>query len=102
MAVTDDDFVADGGWLRAIASVFTPRVSCVTRLIMPLAIDTPTQAFFEQFPGFDEWLERRSFNSLTIRTTRSFRTAAGTFWSGGSGANTTPRESVTLRLGGLT
>jgi O-antigen biosynthesis protein len=95
---TDDDVVVDGAWVRAIASAFTPGVSCVTGLIMPLAIDTPIQALFEQFAGFGKGLEHRSFQMADNHDDPLFPYAAGTF---GSGANTALRRSVALRLGGF-
>jgi O-antigen biosynthesis protein len=98
VAFTDDDIVVDGGWLRAIASAFTSEVSCVTGLIMPLVIDTPTQALFEQFAGFGKGFERRSFQMADNHDDPLFPYAAGSF---GSGANTALRRSVALRLGGF-
>jgi GT2 family glycosyltransferase len=98
VAFTDDDTVVDGGWLRAIASAFTAEVSCVTGLILPLAIDTPTQALFEQFAGFGKGLESRSFQLTAKNEDPLFPYAAGTF---GSGANTALRKSVALRLDGF-
>jgi O-antigen biosynthesis protein len=98
VAFADDDTVVDNGWLRAIASAFTAEVSCVTGLILPLAIDTPMQALFEQFAGFGKGLEYRSFQLTDRRDDPLFPYAAGMF---GSGANTAVRKSVALRLGGF-
>jgi len=98
VAFADDDTVVDGGWLRAISSAFTAEVSCVTGLILPLAIDTPTQALFEQFAGFGKGLEYRSFQLTDKDEDPLFPYAAGTF---GSGANTAVRKSVALRVHGF-
>ncbi len=98
VAFTDDDVVVDGGWLHAIAGAFTSDVSCVTGLIMPLAIGTPTQALFERFAGFNKGFERRSFALAHNADDPLFPYAAGTV---GSGANTAVRKSVALRLGGF-
>lgn len=98
VAFTDDDSVADGGWLGAVADAFTPEVSCVTGLIMPLTIDTPTQALFERFAGLGKGLERRSFRLAGHAGDRLFPYAAGAF---GSGANTAMRTSTAARLGGF-
>jgi GT2 family glycosyltransferase len=98
VAFADDDTVVDRDWLRAIAGAFTAEVSCVTGLILPLAIDTPTQALFEQFAGFGKGLKQRSFQLADDQEDPLFPYAAGTF---GSGANTALRKSVALRLDGF-
>ncbi|HSS05100.1 MAG TPA: glycosyltransferase [Solirubrobacterales bacterium] len=98
VAFADDDTVVDSGWLHAIAVAFTPEVSCVTGLILPLTIDTPEQALFEQFAGFGKGLEDRSFLLDDNHNDPLFPYAAGTF---GSGANTALRKSVALKLGGF-
>ncbi len=98
VAFTDDDVVVDAGWLQAIALSFTPGVSCVTGLIMPVAIDTPIQALFEQFAGFGKGFECRSFRYADIHNDPLFPYAAGMF---GSGANTALLRSVALGLGGF-
>ncbi len=98
VAFADDDTVVDRGWLRAIANAFASEVSCVTGLILPLAIDTPTQAIFEQFAGFGKGLQHRCFQLSDKLDDPLFPYAAGTF---GSGANTAMRKSVAMRLGGF-
>ncbi len=95
---TDEDIVADEAWLRATARAFHSGAACVTGLILPLEIETPAQALFEQFAGLGKGLERRSFRLGGNGRDRLFPYAAGAF---GSGANTALRKSVALRLGGF-
>ncbi|HEX4223713.1 MAG TPA: glycosyltransferase, partial [Pseudonocardiaceae bacterium] len=48
IAFTDDDAVVDAHWLTAIAAELAdPDVDCVTGLVLPLALDTPAQRYFE-------------------------------------------------------
>lgn len=98
VAFTDDDVVVDSGWLDAIATAFHSGASCVTGLIMPLTLETATQALFEQFAGFGKGLQQRSFQMADSCEDPLFPYAAGTF---GSGANTALRRSVALGLGGF-
>lgn len=53
VAYIDDDEVADPYWLAEIARGFRarPSVAGVTGLILPAALDTPAQHWFEQFGG---------------------------------------------------
>ena len=64
VAFTDDDVVVDQHWLAALthALVANPDVDCVTGLVMPAALDTPVQLWFEQFGGFNRGYERRVFD----------------------------------------
>ena len=50
IAFTDDDVVADRGWLRALGSRFAsePDVDAVSGLVVPLELETPAQVLFEQ------------------------------------------------------
>jgi GT2 family glycosyltransferase len=98
VAFTDDDIVVDRDWLGALAGAFTQGVGCVTGLLLPLSLDTPEQALFEQFAGFGKGLEPRRYQLSTGAGDPLFPYAAGMF---GSGANTAVRRSVALRLGGF-
>ncbi len=87
VALTDDDVVADSGWLEALASGFgaASRVGCVTGCIRPLELSSPAQLLHERFAGYDKGRERAVFGiGDEPSTDRLFPFAAGSF---GSGAN---------------
>jgi glycosyltransferase involved in cell wall biosynthesis len=50
VAFTDDDALADTGWLRALASrlVAEPDVDCATGLVLPAQLETDEQLWFER------------------------------------------------------
>jgi len=64
VAFTDDDVVVDQHWLDALTGALAanPDVDCVTGLVMPIALDTPVQLWFEQFGGFNRGYEQRVFD----------------------------------------
>src|SRR5829696_2051925 len=64
VAFTDDDVVVDRHWIAALthALVANPDVDCVTGLVMPVALDTPVQLWFEQFGGFNRGHDQRVFD----------------------------------------
>ena len=64
IAFTDDDIVVDRHWLAALthALATNPDVHCVTGLVIPAALDTPAQQWFERFGGFNRGYERRVFD----------------------------------------
>jgi glycosyltransferase involved in cell wall biosynthesis len=49
VAFTDDDVIADPGWLRGLVRGFTraARVGCVTGSVPPAQLDTEAQAYFD-------------------------------------------------------
>jgi GT2 family glycosyltransferase len=53
VAFLDDDEVPDPYWLCELVRGFraAPGVGCVSGMILPLCIDTPAQAWFEQYGG---------------------------------------------------
>jgi cellulose synthase/poly-beta-1,6-N-acetylglucosamine synthase-like glycosyltransferase len=59
VAFTDDDVQVDPGWLRELVLEFLAdeRVACVTGLILPMQLETPSQAWIEQFGGFGKGFE---------------------------------------------
>ena len=61
IAFTDDDAAADPDWVRNLVHPFDedPAVACTTGLVLPAAISTPAQAWFEEFGAFDKGFERR-------------------------------------------
>ena len=101
VAFTDDDIVADPGWLQSAATVLAddPDVACVTGLILPLRLEAETQVLLEQFAGFSKGFERRTFTlDGGRRADPLFPYAAGQV---GSGANTIVRRAAVERLGGF-
>jgi O-antigen biosynthesis protein len=99
VAFTDDDVVADRRWLASASAAFgfAPDASAVTGLILPLALDDPTQLLFEQFAGFGKGLEVR-VHRLADRDHPLGEWAPGRF---GSGANVVVRADVLRRVGGF-
>lgn len=55
IAFTDDDCLAEPGWLAALRAAFEadPVVSAVTGRTVPVADPTPVQQLFEEFGSFD-------------------------------------------------
>jgi GT2 family glycosyltransferase len=64
VAFADDDVVVDRYWIAALTHALdaNPDVGCVTGLVIPMALDTPVQSWFEQFGGFNRGYERRVFD----------------------------------------
>lgn len=101
VALTDDDVIADAGWLEALVSAFasTPNVGCVTGCIRPLELATPAQELLECYARYDKGDRRQVFDLETHRPPdRMFPFAAGTF---GSGANMAFDRTVLNQFGGF-
>jgi cellulose synthase/poly-beta-1,6-N-acetylglucosamine synthase-like glycosyltransferase len=111
VAFTDDDAVADAGWLRAIGVRFAsePDADCVTGLVFPAELETPAQIWFERSGNaFGQRYVRASFgrhgrftvaNRLGVdpgRATSVYR--LGEF---GTGSNLAMRTGVLRELGGF-
>jgi hypothetical protein len=64
IAFTDDDAVVDRLWLdRLVAEFADPAVDCVTGLVLPYALETPAQQWFEQWGGFGKGFRRTRFDA---------------------------------------
>jgi len=101
VAITDDDVVVDRLWLAELVAGFrrTRNVAAVTGSILPLEIETPTQALIEQYWGLGKGFERRIFDLDWYRVDSPlYPYSAGMF---GSGANLAFRASVLRDLGGF-
>ncbi len=111
VAYTDDDAIADRGWVRTVAAVFAedPRVACVTGLVLPAEAATQAQAWFEEFGGFDRGYQRLVWRlpRLTGPTDALgpagdggpvFPYSAGYY---GSGNNMAFRRDVLVAMGGF-
>jgi glycosyltransferase involved in cell wall biosynthesis len=71
VAYTDDDGVADPGWLDALAAgFFSDDVDCVTGLVVPSELETVDQLLFEDvYGGMGKGLDERilSFRERRVR-----------------------------------
>jgi len=85
IAFTDDDVVVDAHWLAGLAKGFsvTENVACVTSLVLPLALETPTQIWFEEFGGFNRGYVQRVFDRASRKNgTSLYPFTAGAFGTG--------------------
>jgi GT2 family glycosyltransferase len=101
VAFTDDDVVVDSGWLAAIRRAFasSPEIGCVTGLILPLELETPTQLLVERFASFGKGFRPRLYSLKQPPPEQPlFPYTAGYF---GSGANMAFRTEVLRGLGGF-
>ena len=100
VAFTDDDVIVDRWWLLGLATGFdADRIGCVTGMILPAEIETPSQAWLEQYGGFTKGFRKRMFDISENRPeTILFPYAAGMF---GSGANMAFRTEILRRIGGF-
>ncbi len=63
VAFTDDDVVADEGWLEWLTAPFVePDVTVACGMVLPLELQTEAQKRFEQYAGFSKGLVRRSYD----------------------------------------
>ncbi|MFJ9951512.1 glycosyltransferase [Kitasatospora sp. NPDC091207] len=100
VAFTDDDALADPGWVTALAGAFRadPRISCVTGLVVPAELDTEAQAAFERYCGFGKGFAPRDWSMRAAGDDPLFPFAAGRF---GTGANMAFRTAVIRGIGGF-
>ena len=101
IAFTDDDVLVDRLWLLELAHGFeaTKSVGCVTGLILPTELETPTQVVLERYSRLGKGFSRRLFDTGPNRPDdRLFPYAAGLF---GSGANMAFSAEALSRLGGF-
>jgi O-antigen biosynthesis protein len=96
---TDDDVVPDPTWLPAIVRTFSrfPLAACVTGAILPIAIETPAQAWLEQYGGYNKGFREEVFDLRdNARRTPLYPYDSGQF---GSGANIAIRADHLRRIG---
>jgi GT2 family glycosyltransferase len=101
VAFTDDDVVVDTHWLAELVKGLNvaENIACVTGMILPAELETPPQAWIEQFGGFSKGFIRRVFDMSGNRTDSPlYPYAAGMF---GSGANMAFKTSVLRDIGGF-
>lgn len=101
IAFTDDDTVPNPQWLTSLVSGFAAadKVACVTGLAFPLALDTPTQFWFEEFGGFNKGYAQRVFRPIDRHPDAPlYPYTAGRF---GTGANMAFTSSFLREMGGF-
>lgn len=99
IAFTDDDVVADPGWVSALAKLFveSPEVMAITGFVVPFELETEPQALFELQGGFGRGFDRKWYQVEPGNTSRSeLHHGAGKF---GTGANMAFRKQVFDRVG---
>jgi len=63
VAFTDDDVVADPGWLEWLTAPFAePGVTVACGMVLPLELQTEAQKRFEQYAGFSKGMQRHSYD----------------------------------------
>jgi GT2 family glycosyltransferase len=91
VVATDDDVVADAGWIDALLEPFArPDVACVTGQVLPLELESESQCLFEAYGGLGRGFERREFDRAWFD---GFRSAVPT-WVIGATANAAFRASI--------
>jgi glycosyltransferase involved in cell wall biosynthesis len=71
VAFTDDDVVADAGWLEQLVAPFVePGVTAACGMVLPLELETEAQKRFEQYGGFSKGLEQRTYDLRVGRAAR--------------------------------
>lgn len=95
---TDDDVVADSGWVSALVGAFgDPQAMAVTGLTVPYELETEAQVLFERYGGFGRGY-RRKYWSIPGTTTRQLRPYMGG-GQYGAGANMAFRRGVFDEVG---
>ena len=102
VATTDDDALADRGWVSALSAGFAadPEVVAVTGLVCSSSLETGSERYFDaRYHQWGEVLEPRRYD-LTDHRHRSglYPFSAGVF---GTGANFAVRRSAAVELGGF-
>jgi GT2 family glycosyltransferase len=101
VAITDDDVIVDRLWLAELVAGFgrAEDVAGVTGSVLPMEIETPTQALIEQYWGLGKGFDRRVYDLGRNRVDSPlYPYSAGIF---GSGANLAFRASTLRELGGF-
>ncbi|MCV0424210.1 MAG: glycosyltransferase [Roseibium sp.] len=99
VAFTDDDVIVDPNWVATIASEFSisPKIGCVTGMILPAELETRAQYWVERHGGFGKGVDRRVYDLEDNKPADPlFPYTAGTF---GSGANMAFRRKALVEAG---
>ena len=101
VAFTDDDVEVDPRWLRAIGGRFAnnPEISIMGGLVLPAALTTPPQLWFEEFyGGFSHSFDLRISDLSDHQSDTLFPYAPGTYVAG---CNMAFRKSALEAIGGF-
>lgn len=101
IAFTDDDVIVDRHWLSELIRGFAlgANVGCVTGLVVPQEIETPSQFWFDTHSGFNKGYRRRIYDLRANRPEdRLFPYRTSMF---GTGANMAFRTEALRSVGGL-
>ncbi|MFJ1702664.1 glycosyltransferase [Kitasatospora sp. NPDC088346] len=97
---TDDDALADPGWVPAMVAAFRAddRIGCVTGLVLPAELDTEAQAAFERYGGYTKGFTARTWSLREHPRDPLLPLRVGGF---GTGANMAFRTDLLRRIGGF-
>jgi GT2 family glycosyltransferase len=100
IAFTDDDALADPGWVPGLIAAFRAddRIACVTGLVLPAELDTPSQAAFERHCGFSRGFTARTWSLAAGADDPLFPYTTSRF---GTGANMAFRVGALRAIGGF-
>ena len=100
IAFTDDDACVAAGWAIAFRDLFArnPELDGATGLVLPIALETEAQWFFERYGGFGRGFRRR-WISARAPERRAIAFRHGNTGTLGTGANMVFRRSVFDRIG---
>ena len=101
VAVTDDDALADPGWLSAVAAAFEadPGTWFVTGMVASSALDTGAERYFDARYDWGEVFHPRRFDLTAHRHPSPFYPFTPGIY--GTGANCAVRRRALLRIGGF-
>ena len=101
VAFTDDDIRVDQGWPAALAAGFSsdPEAVCVTGVVVPSALNTGAERYFDSRYAWGEAFEAQRYDLGEHRApARLYPFTAGIF---GTGANFAVRRQAVADLGGF-
>lgn len=101
VAFTDDDITVDQGWPAALAAGFSsdPDAVCVTGVVVPSALNTGAERYFDSRYAWGEAFEAQRYDMNAHRhRSRLYPFTAGIF---GTGANFAVKRQAVTDLGGF-
>jgi GT2 family glycosyltransferase len=101
VAFTDDDITVDPGWPAALLAAFAsdPHAVCVTGLVVPAALNTRAERYFDSRYAWGEAFQAARYDLDEHRhPSRLYPFTAGIF---GTGANFAVKRQVVAELGGF-